>query len=64
MEDVDSGWQEGDFTRNLPDQGSVDSNWARNARELQYRIGSGVPIRDVSPLKGGALSEGKELDNR
>jgi ribosomal protein S11 len=50
-----TGWREGDFTLNLPKLPPGSERWAQNARELQYYIDKGKPIRDVSPNQAGGF---------
>jgi RHS repeat-associated protein len=43
------GWRSGDFTLNLPKLPPGPGRWEQNARELQFHIDKGLPIRDMSP---------------
>jgi RHS repeat-associated protein len=49
--------QAGEHRLNLPDLGSSELNWAQNEQALQRAIGTGNPIRDLSPDWGGGFLE-------
>jgi hypothetical protein len=43
---TETGWQNGDYFLNLPNQGSPAANWAQNSSALRSAMGEGNPIFD------------------
>ncbi len=41
-----TGWKEGDYFLNLPNQGSAQANWIQNSSRLRAEMGKGNPIFD------------------
>lgn len=46
----------GEYTLDLPDQGSFQGNWEQNASKLRFEMSKGNPIRDASAGKPGSES--------
>jgi RHS repeat-associated protein len=67
-----TGWKEGDYFLNLPNQGSAQANWIQNSSRLRAEMGKGNPIfdsfRDVAtgeqiPTRGFLNAERNLLEN-
>ena len=50
------GLNPGEYTLDLPDQGSFKGNWEQNSSKLRFEMSKGKPIRDVSAGKPGSES--------
>jgi hypothetical protein len=67
-----TGWKEGDYFLNLPNQGSAQANWIQNSSRLRAEMGNGNPIfdsfRDAAtgqqiPTRGFLNAERNLLEN-